>query len=84
MHLKIHFFPWYEYKTGKKELLKFGNVKIEKQEFYFSRNVISIGYVNIDKRLISEELSCEKNSSKYIFGYKNNEYVTPFCVLVSN
>ena len=41
---------------GKKGLLKFGDVKFEKREFYSSKSAISIEDVKINKTVISEEL----------------------------
>ena len=44
----------------KKEILKFGDVEIEKGEFHFSKNAIPIDDVNIDKVVISDEFPCMK------------------------
>ena len=46
--LKIIFFPWYEYRMGRKTL-KFGNVEIEKQRFYSSKSPIDLDDVINDK-----------------------------------
>ena len=48
------------YKVSEKEFLKFGDVEIE---FHSSRSAISIYDANIDKLVISEELSYAKKGS---------------------
>ena len=64
-----------------KEFLKFGDAETEKREFHSSKRAIPIGAVNIDNRVIPEEFPCAKKSSKYFFGYENNEGITALCVL---
>lgn len=49
---------------GKKELLKFGDVKFEKREFYSSKSAIHIEGVKINKIVISEELACVKKGCR--------------------
>ena len=44
---RIYFFSWYENKMFKKEFLKFGDVKIEKWEFHFSKCLVHVGDVYI-------------------------------------
>ena len=65
-HLKEYFFSWYEYKIGK-NFLKFGDIKIE-TSFILLKKAVSIGDVNIDKIVITEELPCAKKGSKYFVG----------------
>ena len=62
---------------SRKEFLKCGNVKIEKQEFYFFKNAIPISDVNICKIVISEEFLCIEKGSKYFISYENKDGVTP-------
>ena len=74
----------YEYKTSKKEFLKIGDVEIKKKEFHCSKCLISIGFVNIDKIVISGEFSCAKKGSEYFVNYNNNEDVTLLCLAPKN
>ena len=58
-----------------------------KNEFHSSKNAIAIKNADIDT-IISHEFPCAKNilQKKYIkdfVGYKNNEKITPLCVLLS-
>ena len=58
---------------GKKEILKFDDVEIEKGEFHSSKNTIPIDDVNIDKVVISDQFSWIIKGSRYFISYKNNE-----------
>ena len=74
-------FSWYEYMIGKL-FLKYGDAKIEKRKFHFFKSPIGVADENIDKIVISDELSCTKNDFKYFVSYEKNEEVTPFSVLL--
>ena len=59
-----NFFSWYEYMMGKL-FLKYGDAKIEKRKFHFFKSSIGVADENIDKIVISDELSCTKNDFKF-------------------
>ena len=41
---------------------------------------ITVGDVNTDKIITSDNFPCLKKRFKYFFGYKNNKKNTPLCV----
>lgn len=55
-----------------KEFLKFGDIEIEKQKFYYFQNPININNVDITKIVISNKFSLGKNGFTF-FVYKNGE-----------
>lgn len=65
-----------------KLFIKYGDAKIEKRKFLFFKSPIGVADENIDKIVISDELSCTKNDFKYFVSYEKNEEVTPFSVLL--
>ena len=57
----------------KKAILKFGDIKIEKQKFHQHKRPISI------KIVVSSKISFCKKDFKYFFGYKDAE-IRPLCI----
>ena len=53
-----------------------------KQKFHSCKSAIDVGDVNVDKILISDEFFCTRKGYKYFVGYKNDEEITPLCVLL--
>ena len=48
-----------------KLFIKYGDAKIEKRKFLFFKSPIGVADENIDKIVISDELSCTKNDFKF-------------------
>ena len=46
-----------------------------------SKNLIVIDNIDIDKIVISKEVSFGIKDFKYLIGYKDNEKVKPFCII---
>ena len=69
-------------KMGKK-ILTFGDIEIEKTEFYRNKILIPLTDVDIEKVLTSNKISfCEKNY-KYFIGYLyNDKKVTPLHIII--
>ena len=61
------------------KLLKFNNIKINKKEFYKSKQAIDLDSVNTDKIVVSDKFKHSEGGYKYFIGYKemklSNHYV---------
>ena len=56
-----------------KNLIMFGDIKIEKRKFHGHKNPILIDDVDIDKKLISNKVSFSEKNYKYFIGYKDDD-----------
>ena len=59
-----------------KEIITFGDIEIEKRKFHHCRNLILLGYVDIDSIQVSSIVSSSKKSQKCFIGYKDCDYKT--------
>ena len=59
----------------------FGNIRIEKRKFHYSKYPVSISNVEIYKTIISDKIF-GKNGFKYFIGYKDNKKVKLLCVML--
>ena len=67
-----------------KEILTFGNIKIEKNKFYRHKTPIFVGDVDIEKVLVSNKLSFGEKNYKYFIGYLyNGNKVKPLNIMLS-
>ena len=57
-----------------KEIITFGDIEIEKRKFHHCRNLILLGYVDIDSIQVSSIVSSSKKSQKCFIGYKSYDY----------
>ena len=61
-----------------KEILTFGDIKIEKNKFYCQKTPIFIKDVDIEKVLVSNKISFAEKNYKYFIGYLyHDEKVKP-------
>ena len=58
-------------KIEKEKLIKFGDVKIQKQTFHQHKGPISIKTTDINEIVISNKVSFGKKGFKYFFRYKD-------------
>ena len=58
-----------------KEMLTFGNVEIEKDEFYHHKGPVLLKNVDIEKVLVSNKVSFGGINYKYFIGYLYNHHV---------
>lgn len=65
-----------------KEFLKLRDTESKKRRFHPSKRPMDVDDVNKDKIVKSDKFPFQKKHSKYFFSYKNNEEVTPLCVLL--
>ena len=54
-----------------KTIIKFGCIEIEKQKFHQHKSPISINNININKIVVSNEVSSSKKGFKYFIDYKD-------------
>ena len=53
--------------------IKFGDKKIDKKEFYLSKQAISLDSVDLDKIVVSSKWKINETTYKYLCGYLNND-----------
>ena len=84
MYYKKSIFVEYNIKANK-EVLTFGDIYINKRNFYHTKNSIWIDDIDIDKILAYNTVSFAKPSYKYFIGYKdhdNNYKIKVLCLTV--
>ena len=64
-----------------KEMLIFNGIAIDKHKFKYPKNPIRVDNVDIDK-MISKKVSFGKESYKCFIGYKDNEKVILFHIIL--
>ena len=66
-----------------KEILKFGDIKIRKNEFYHNKTPIFLKDVDIKKVLVSNKISFVAKNYKYFIGYLYNDHkVKPLHIML--
>ena len=62
-----------------KTTIKFGDIEIKKQKFYWYERPISIKDIDINKIVASKKVSFGKKGFKYFIGYKDAK-IRPLCL----
>ena len=62
--------------------IKFGDKKINKKEFYSSKEAIPLDSVDLDKIVVSSKWKINERTYKYLCGYLNNDVIQPLCVIL--
>ena len=70
----------YIYIETEETTVKFGNIKIEKQNFHQHKRPISIKSTDINKLVVPNKTSFGKKGSKYFNGYKNAKKNRPLYI----
>ena len=65
-----------------KKKLKFDNIKVNKKEFYKSKQPIDLMSVNADQIVISHKFKDSDEGFKYFIGYQEDEIVKPLCIIL--
>ena len=65
-----------------KKIWKFNNVEINKKELHASKQPIALNLVSVNQVLISETFEHIDKSFKYFIGYKDDNIVRPFCIIL--
>ena len=62
--------------------IKFGDKKVDKKEFYSSKQAISLDSVDLDKIVVSSKWKIHETTYKYLCGYLNNDVIKSLCVIL--
>ena len=62
--------------------IKFGNKEVNKNEFYSSKQAISLDSVDLNKIVVSKKWKIDDATYKYFCGYLNNDVIKPLCVIL--
>ena len=62
--------------------IKFRDKKVDKKEFYSSKQAISLNSVDLDKIVVSSKWEINETTYKYLCGYLNNDVIQPLCVIL--
>ena len=62
--------------------LKFDNSEVNKKEFHFSKQGITLNLVNVNQILISDKFKHNDRSFKYFIGYKDDNIIRPLCIIL--
>ena len=69
-----------------KKTLKFGDIVVNRKEFYASKREIVLNLVDTDKIVISGKFKHRDNGSKYFVGYLDDDdddnIVRPLCIIL--
>ena len=60
--------------------LKFSNIKVNKKEFYKSKQAIDLDFVASGKIVVSDRFKPNEEGFKYFIGYQEDEIVKPLCI----
>ena len=60
--------------------LKFDNIKVNKKEFYKSKQPINLDLVNVDQIVTSEKFKHSDDDFKYFIGHKEGEIVMYYLI----
>ena len=62
--------------------LTFDNIRVNKKEFYKSKQPIDLDLVNVDQIVIFDKFKHSDDGFKYFIGYKEGEIVKPLCIIL--
>ena len=60
--------------------IKFRDKKVDKKEFYSSKQAISLDSVDLYKIVVSSKWKINETTYRYLCGYLNNDVIQPLCV----
>ena len=62
--------------------LKFNNIKVNKKEFYRSKQAIDLDLVDTGKIVVPGRFKHSEEGSKYFIGYQKDEIVKLLCIIL--
>ena len=62
--------------------LKSNNIKVNKKEFYKSKEPIDLMSVNLDQIIVSDKFKHNNKDFKYFIGYQEDGIVKPLCIIL--
>ena len=64
------------------KILKSDNIRVNKKEFYKSKQPIDLDLVNVDQIVMSDRFKHSDYGFKYFIGYKEVVIVKPLCIIL--
>ena len=65
-----------------KKTLKSNNIKVNKKEFYKSKEPIDLMSVNVDQIIVSDKFKHSDEGFKYFISYQEGEIFKPLCLIL--
>ena len=66
-----------------KQILKFGDIVVNKKEFHACEQAIALNLVNANKIVISDKFKHSDDGSKFFIGYlHNDDVIIPLCIFL--
>ena len=62
--------------------IKFGDKEVDKEEFYSSKQAISLDSVDLSKIVVSNKWKINDTTYKYLCGYLSNDIIHPLCIIL--
>ena len=62
--------------------IKLGDKKVNKKEYYLSKQAISLDSVDLSKIVVLNKWKTNDITYKYLCGYFNNDVIQPLCVIL--
>ena len=62
--------------------IKFGDKKINRKEFYSSKQAIPLCFVDLSKIVVSNKWKINDTTYKYLCGYLNDDVIQALCVIL--
>ena len=62
--------------------LKVDNIRVNKNEFHKSRQLLDLDLINVDQIVVSDKCKHSNGGLKYFIGYKEGEIVKLFCIIL--
>ena len=61
---------------------KFDNIRINKKEFYKSKQTIDLMSLNVDQIVVTDKFKHSDEGYKYFMGYQEDQIVKPLCIIL--
>ena len=62
--------------------IKFGDINVDKKEFYSSKHTLFLNDVDSDKIVVSSKRKINDTTCKYYVGYNSGDLIRPLCVIM--
>ena len=65
-----------------KNELSIKNIRVNKKEFYKSKQTMDLMSVNVDQIVVSNKFKHSDEGYKYFIGYQEDKIVNPLCIIL--
>ena len=71
-------------KKMSEQMLKFGNIVVNKKEFHASKQAITLNLVNTNKIVVFDKFKHSDDGFKYFIGYlhDDDDVIRPLCIIL--